>query len=279
MPRKRTGKYGVLNVVAQPHPQGAYRDIFELAGATQATVRLRADRFARLGPISKSRDDIFSGVIAMWTEIDPREKGIQKKDLQQSALSDLGVSLPDGVGFNSRIFAYSFNENNHKLYIQTKNDEGELASIHSLRRAFEKILNDVLPDEFESISVHLETSSDALEKVISVSNISKIRVVVYRPNPDSLDDLVERKVRELEQGNIAREEIIAVRSKNAESINVVGDLRAAAELARNDGIVEVTGTEDGRRIVRSTQEYPLYITEPLASDDTSAGVTRRIASR
>ncbi len=277
MARSRVGKYGVLNVVSQPHPAGAYKQLFNDAAEKSIVVSVRSDRFARLGSVTQSRNYVFSGVIAFWTEVDPNGKAIRKSDLQQSALADLGVSLPEGIGFNSRIFAYSFNEKTHKLFVQTKNDYGDVVSIHSLRVAFEALLREALPREWDSVNVHLETASDALERVISLPVITKIRVVVYRPNPDNIDELVERKVRELEQGNISRLKTIANKAKGASTLKLVGDLRAAAELARDNGIVEVSGKEDGRRVTRSTDEYPLEISEKLEADQTSAVVTRRLA--
>lgn len=282
MSRQRIGYYGKLNVVAHPHPPGVYREIFERASAIKATVKVRGDRYARIGKISISRDNVFSGVIAFWTEISAESSAVEKASLDESSLQDLGVKIPEGIGFNSRIFAFSFNERNHTLVVELKNNEREVVSIRILKNAIEGILVQGLPDFVQEFDVHIKSRSNAVDELISVDSIRSVHIIINLPNPDNIDEIIERKVqkkrREMAEAKVKREEIRLTKERGAGSIEFgSGMYRAELELAAQNGSVEVSGKNDGRPVRLSTSDFPDVIREPLGSEETSPVATRRIA--
>ena len=135
------GIYGALNVVLHPHPDGAYRELFERAGASQQAQKYFGDRFARLSPISETRNGAFSGRLTTWTEIDPKSNSIQTETLVESPLSDTDFTLPRNIGFNAKVFSFAFREEDHTLFVELLNDERQSISINSAKKAFFNILS------------------------------------------------------------------------------------------------------------------------------------------
>ena len=125
----RTGRYGALNIVAHPHPAGTYRKIFENAGADSRGARFHGDQFATLSPISSTRNGVFTGKLATWTEIDPKSNLIDKASLKEQLLSESDIAIPTDIGFNSKVFSFAFRERDHKLFVELINDEGQTISI------------------------------------------------------------------------------------------------------------------------------------------------------
>ncbi|WP_415919737.1 DUF4747 family protein [Tateyamaria sp. SN6-1] len=274
-------KYGVLNVVVQPHPNRAYRRLFEAASQVndgdRIGVRFFGDQFAAISPISETRNGVFSGRIAIWTEIDPESNMIQKSSLRETLLADSGISLPDDVGFNSRIFAFAFREANHRLFVELLNDEDRSISVGRARQAFNAILQHFCPDEFESAEVYVVPRKNAVDQVLSTPGLKKIEIVLDVPNPDDLSEEKQKLLDEVNEMRAKRLKSEITKRAGADSLELTGRYKDLAELAQDTGYVTATGARDGEKIERSTKSYPEEIEAELPENSSRAAYTRDVA--
>lgn len=274
----KTGSYGILNTVLHPHPPGAYQKLFAIAGNDTRGVRFHGDRFATLSPISEVRNGVFTGKLATWTEIDPTSNLIEKKSLKESLLSESDVSLPEGVGFNSRVFSFAFREKDHRLFVELKNDENQTISVGRARLAFLRVLEACQPSDVDELDVHIATQANAVDHVLSISKIRKVEILLDLPNPDVLSDKKKAILDGIEAIHAKRLKTEITKAAGEDSIVLNDDYLAMAELAKDNGYVYAKGrNDDGDPLERNTKKYPLEVDTVLAQDESRALATRRIA--
>lgn len=174
-------KYCVLNVVAQPHPAGIYRELF-MAASKNSASNYRADHFARVSPVTEPENGMFRGRLAIWTEVNPKEPTINKDSFDQKLLSDSDIALPRDIGFNSKIFYFSFNIKSHRLFVELQNDEGQTVSAGIARLAFEKALQAIDRNFDVDVKVYIATTKSAVELVLAVPKKKKKNRNSVRPS-------------------------------------------------------------------------------------------------
>lgn len=272
------GRYGVLNVVLQPHPKGSYRRLFEKAGSDLNGVRFHGDRFATISPIGETRNGVFTGRLATWTEIDPTSNLIVKASLKESLLADSTFELSPEVGFNSRVFSFAFRERDHQLFVELLNDEGQSISVGRARLALSKVLEHVLPSEFESLEVHIATDANAVDQVLSIPKIRKIVIQLDEPNPDGMEDAKQKILDEIQQMHAKRLKTEVTKASGEDTLVLSQQYRAMADIAKDNGYVEASGRDnDGEPVERSTKSYPRDVDVVLGQDESRAIATRRVA--
>lgn len=270
-------KYCVLNVVAHPHPDEIYRSLF-LASAKANAANYRADHYARVSPVTSSEDGVFRGRLAIWTELDPGEPTINKESFEQKLLSDSDIALPRNIGFNSKIFYFSFNVASHRLFIELKNDEGQTISAGIARLAFERILKSV-EDQFETeVKVYISTLSAAVERIFALPTIRKIEMRLDLPNPDDLSEAEERVLEEIKKRKAKRYEQSMTKLADADTLILTEEDKVVVRLTKDNGFTRVEGKDGtGDKVALSTSDYPDIRSMDLDTNDSSFNQLRTIA--
>lgn len=260
-----------------PHPEGAYRELFEAAASGNHIVKYYGDRFAKISPLSNIKNGVFTGKLATWTEIDPGSNLIEKSTLNEVLFSDSDVTLPDGVGFNSKVFSFAFRIADHRLYIETRNDENENISIKLAKTAFKRIFELSLGPIAESVDVHVVSSENALDLVLSTPGLRFIEIQVDLPNPDVLTGSKREIIESMQLMKAKRFRIELTKQAGEDHLVLSEGVRAVAELGQENGFVTALGRENGDTVERSTKQFPMEIETILNVDESRAAATRRIA--
>jgi len=269
--------YGVLNVVAHPHPKGTYRRLFELAASMIEGVNFRADQYAKTSRISDSEDGVFSGRIAVWTAIDREAKTIQTDTLVENPLSDTNFKFPDNLGFNSKIFSFAFREKDHLMYVELVNEEGKSISAGVVRKIMSSIFEAIKPDDIDNVTVHIVSRKNAVDQILAMDELLKIEILLELPNPDDLEEEKMRVIRELQEMGAKRKKTELVKAPGKQTLVLIGDYQVEAELAKDNGYVKATGRIEGVKTEQSTKDYPEEIQIELLPNESSAVAVRRIA--
>lgn len=269
--------FGVLNVVAHPHPEGIYERVFAAAGEMRRGAKFYGDRYATLSPVTGVRQGVFTGRLATWTEVDRNAKTIDTALLEERLFDESGVVIPSGTGLNSKVFNFAFNVDKHQLVLETRNDEDQTISIGLGQRAIAKVLAMVKIPGLEELSVHLVTREDAIARILSLPELRKISIDLFKPNPDDLSDVEREMLEELEALNAKRNKTELTKSKDADTLVLTPRYRAMAQVAKNNGSVAASGRdEDKEKINLNTKQLPKSYSID-ASDDSGAIVARRLA--
>lgn len=189
-----------INVTAHPHElDETYRNIFTAAVRQRASFR--GKEFALLSPITPSRNGVFSGVIALWTEIDQDAGVLQLEKIEEIEFDESGVQIPPDLGFNPRLFQFSFNETSHRMFVELKNEKGQTVTPATISKALIAIFKITLDttDDVQEINVSVVPRVDAIERILELQRIQYIYIKIVRPNPDRQGGAFERVNRRMEE--------------------------------------------------------------------------------
>lgn len=270
--------YGALNIVAQPHPVGVYRRIFDAAALLTSGARFHGDNFARISRLADDDRGFLKGRLAIWTEIDPREPVINKATLDQSILSDSDLSFQSEIGFNSRVFNFIFREQKHEVVVELRNDLGSSISIGRAKLAFQKIFQYVKVEGVDDISVHAKSAHDAVDRVLDLDTLRKIRIHLQIPNPDDLSEATAAIMAEIDQLNTKVIDTELTKRAGPDGLKLNDRYKAMAEIAKDNGFVSSEGmNEVGEKETRSTKDTPDVFSQQFLENETSYSALRRAA--
>jgi hypothetical protein len=273
----KSGKYGVLNVVLHPHPENAYRKLFEDTAKFAVPVKYYGDRFAKISPISETRDGVFSGRLATWSEIDTKENLIEKETLNELLFSEADIRLPSGIGFNSRVFSFAFRTSDHRLYVELLNDENQRLTIGAAKKIFDYLLRQRVEGSNELI-VHIVSRSSSVDFVLNTPHLRKLEIEVELPNPDVLTPQKQEVLDALNLMKAKKMKVELTRRSGEDHLEVTPGIRAFAELSAENGHSRATGRDDqGNTVERSTDDFPLEVDVTLLPEESRAVAARRVA--
>ena len=184
---------------------------------------------------------MFRGRLALWTELNPKEPTINKDSFDQKLLAESDIALPNDIGFNSKIFYFSFNVASHRLFIELKNDEGQTVSAGIARLALEKVLQGV-QDSFDvDVKVYIATTNSGLESVLSLPTIRKIEIRLDLPNPDDISDKAKEVLDRIKKRRVKRFVQEETKLREAETLILLEEDKVLAELSKENGYTKVWG--------------------------------------
>lgn len=270
---------GFINVVASPHPDGVYAEA--IRAIANFPVQYYGSNYAAIRPATPVPDDdkMLEGVVTVWTDVSTDEPSIDKATLEEVALDEELKSIFKKRGFNNRAFGYVLDTATHTIAIQLLNEQGKTLSPRQAGRIFERAFSR-LNREGQTFEITVLPEDDALQQVLAIKRIDRIKIVIKRPNPgDHLDTDAEEVLREMEEQNINKDERVFTRQSGTDSINLNETNNTRAEVAATDGYVESSGRdEEGEPVHRSTREYPKIVKRTLAAG-TSAILALRAEVR
>jgi hypothetical protein len=265
----RQRQYGVANIVAHPHPPGVYRKIFSTASEIAEGTPFYGDYFARLSHPTVSEEGVFRGHLAIWTEVDQAEPIIFKESLKQNLIQDTDITIPDNIGFNSKLFYFSFREIDHTFFVELQNDEGHTTSIGRVIDALDAIFKSIDLPDLDHIDVYVKSQKDAVSRVLDLKMIRKIQIVINLPNPDDLQEGISRIYEELHKIGAKKLATEITKDRGQETLNLTLQYLAQAEIAKDNGFVESEGVNEvGEKVKLSTKDHPKIITLPFEEDDS-----------
>jgi hypothetical protein len=271
---------GFINIVASPHPIGIYPQSLKLAAGEP--IQYYGNNWAAILPPNKSTRDpeLYEGILTVWNDVDSSEPSIDKGTLQKKDVENSLKKIFDERGFNNRSFNYILDNVTHKIAVELKNDQGKTISIKQVGKIFDVAFSR-LNREGQTYEITVIPEDDALDLVLGLNRLDKVRMVIKRPNPgDHLDTDAADVLREMEEQNINKDERVFTRQSGAETIHLNNANLVRAAVAATDGFVESGGRDDnGEPDKRSTKEYPKIVRNTLDAGASFLSALRNEARR
>ena len=193
-------------------------------------------------------------------------------------LSDSDLSIPDGIGFNARVFSFGFRVADHRLYVEIRNDENQNISIRQARVAFLRIFELARDAAVEELDLFVVSATNALERVLATPSLRQIEMRVDLPNPDILTGVAANLIDFLHEQHAKRLNVGLTKKAGEDSLVLSNGMRELAEVANENGFTRAVGRDDtGKTVHRSTRDYPFEIETYLENAESRAAATRRIA--
>lgn len=268
-------EYCAVNVAAHPHPAGVYLELLQKAAETQ--VNYWGDHYAKISPPMEREAGFYQGRLVTWTAINRDEPAVDTQRLEEVDWEDLDLAIPENLGFNGRIFFYSFRERDHTMFVEVKNEFGKRVS----PKRVEKILFRLFSPEVQGpdaplVEVTLIPDEDTLNRILSLDRLKRLEIHLVRPNADDLD--VEDILAELDAQNAKSMEKVLVAAPGEEGLEPDDRTRKEATVAEFNGYVVGSGNEaDGELVHLSTKAHPRIFERLLGEFGSALGAALLVA--
>jgi hypothetical protein len=257
------------------HPHSAEK----YAAMWESMVRLRKPVIYRgnwgvvlQSSIKELVDDrlVYAGVIAKFMVIDQTLDWYNVNTFEEASAGEIqNINVPDHLKPNLSTFRYIFLPSTHKLIFESKSGN-KILNPNALAKVLTVLVSS--PDidaEYGRIDVNTIKDERALEKILRMPMLQKLRIKVDRPNDDDIGSFDEDFMRELDRQNVQRVEYDYT-AERGESIKPDEQVLKIAELANRYGHVDAVGKDsNGAKLVESTKEHPkrvAYIMDPKIED-------------
>lgn len=281
MPRYHIVRATFLNIVATPHPTGVYSRLLKLAAEKPVAYRgsFRAAITAP-GPIS-GMDGFSSFQLVTWVEINPDEPTINKAMLKKSEFPREGREFSRLYGVNGRVFYCVFDEHEHRLTVEIKNEDGSKISPNTVGIIFTALLSPkILGHKSEIIEVTVVPEKGALDYVLGFERLDTVEILVKRPNPDDITSKTKRVLERLKKMNAESEYTRLRRMPKTDGLELDDDHQTLAEVAAVNGHVEATGVNSaGQHDERSTRDIPKIESKTVPKDTSYFAALRDLARK
>jgi hypothetical protein len=273
---------GINVSIPVPHSPARYQELMHAIFRLKRPIRVRGDQHIMISSItSKSAEaNLVEGVLARFTEIDPNLPWFNLERLDAAEDEDrLSISIPASLRPNFKSFLFNFDLLTHTFVFEQASGPQSL-SVSSVQRFLSDSVQDVgIVTSFGSISVSLIQNEDALDAIFSLSDIRRLRILYRLPNPDdhsSLEDVMQRRL-----AAINGRQVDTIWEGDARTgINPNDpEMRALAQSALRNGVVEARGFNGARQLVTaSSEQHPKLVSERFDPNTTSeVNLLRRLA--
>lgn len=259
MARDRTLIVCALNLSANPHPDGVYISL--LRQSARYIVRARANDYSKITtPRKYEADDLYTGRILVWTEIDLKKPwlDLNSEETLSPALKK-SIAIPPSAKPNFRVFNYVFSEKKHLLYFESVNEFGETLGPHTAKTIFTSLLSRELHGlDSPEVEVTVMPQSGVVERILAIPRLRKLYIRVTLPNPDSGSPAARRRVfARLEEAKARQLEEEYTRSAEADHLVATKEIRETAEVAAENGFVRGEGRDaNGKKLEIATDRNP-----------------------
>jgi len=222
--------------------------------------KIRGSDWGMIGTLRESNDSVdkkykvIFGTIYRFLNIDPRGDWLDLKRRKPiNADEDDSVPpVPDNLKPNLKQIFYMFYPEYHRLFFEYKfiTPKG-LRDLLSSLFAEEKIFS-----EFGKVDIEIESTKEAIKRILKIPRITKLSIDFSFPNPDDLSDSDEKVLKRFQKQNIRKYNQVST-TTHEDGIKPDEETQALMNIARSNGKVTAVGYDSGERIVRSTIDHPL----------------------
>lgn len=291
MARARVLELGALNITAHPHSDEIYLDMLTQARTRQLVAPMRGNRYALIGYVRPSLYDpertAVEGQLFSFVDFDRNAAWYDTKTGEQAEESALEeVNIPETLKPDLRRFNFLFFPDHHRLVIETYSHESHRMSPGAAKRAFDTLLNHPsLIAQFGKVEVVVEPEKDALEKILKMHVLNRLKITVTRPNADTTEEVEQEVFRRLEEQQ-SDQLIEEYHAQDGASLKPDKRTKSLSRVAASNGHVEGHGKKkNGEPAHEYTQDHPISErisydpeTQPAAAAlaDAAGSILRKI---
>lgn len=276
----------MVNISANPHPDGTYEALLRRAFAKKQPIEIRGDRYALMTDIAWNRSKETGqrtsayGTVSTFTDIDTDAPWLNQNTGRAADDEDTNkIVIPEAIRPHFAQFQFYFDFERHLLAFQgisrmRKKTGGfkvyKLSPL--LMKTYLSALFEMVKHNIDDINVTVVPDPAKLTQILSSGNIREITMVTTAPNSDNIATergRVHKRFRRLKAKRKVERYIAA--GKNG--IEPDDEMSTAAKVAELDGHVAArVGTSEGV-IDLSTSDTPLAerisVDTNIAPEETS----------
>jgi hypothetical protein len=257
-------KVGILNLKLHPHSPDRYLALFKDLAQLKESTKIWGTRHGVFGKpqelIEKGRIVGLRGYFYHFTEIDPQQPLFDIKDFRQIEIGE-GEQFPFSTRYklHSREVLWLFWLDAHFLFF----DLGGIGHEWARKFLLEAVHDKSLIDKYGIVDVEVVSSIDTVKRILSIPTLTKLRVVLSRPNGDDPNEIM-RRVKDRMEAQHVRTYIQEYQTpvKEEKGIHPDEEFKAHMELATREGRIDAEGRDiNNVKVFESTTKHPREILE------------------
>lgn len=250
-----------LNIVATKHNRKVYENLLKETSKLQEEVPYYGQRVAKLGKVFHLDEDdaILASSLNTYVQLDKNDSWYNEET--NDAVTDpsyITKLIPPGLHPSFRRSKLLIDTRKHRIIFEAINAYGHKFSPREVAKAFRNLfsLNTIMA-EFGPITVTVEPTDDAIDRILRLDRLSRLRIRLNRPNPDDHEEDEAFYDEKLFRNNAKTMETILIKDRDAISLSPDKEIRIMATVAARNGFVEGKGIDEkGYQIVESTRSHP-----------------------
>ncbi|MEJ5328748.1 MAG: DUF4747 family protein [Desulfobaccales bacterium] len=256
MPRYKKLSVGVINIKIHPHAPMLYKNLLEDIFNFREKVKLRGSDWGTPGHIfyNNSDNNLIKGFFYKYTNISPTQPWLSLIDYEP-IYNENGESIPqipDYLKPNLKFIHFIFSIYKHRLFF-----DADAISPLIMGKLLKGLFQDrKIIDKYGDVDVIVQSSADAIEKILSIPSITKLEISITKLNPDELSGLKKEIYKRLERLRVRNHTEIDSSSKEI-GLNPDEHTKALMELAIENGKIVATGYDGDEKIVESSEPHPV----------------------
>lgn len=257
MGRLKTMSLGILNIKTHPNSPENYLNLMKDLFYIKPSAKIRGSDFGTPKALYSIELDKplngLSGIFFKYLEIDQDKPWLDLKK-GETIVDSNGQPIPqvdESKRPNAKEIEFVFYPNGHRLFINIDKISAKSAQ-NFLAGLF---LNSDLQSKYGVVDVEVETSAEAIEKILKIPSLSKLEIIFSRPNDDDLNETEERVMERIKGQNIRRlKHEIATDADDG----IVPDEETIAlmNIAVSNGKVKAEGYAGEEKVTESTETHP-----------------------
>lgn len=224
-------------------------------------------------------EGFYTGRVLVWTEIDIAGTWLNLDNEEELPLSlKESISIPENARPNFRTFEYVFDNNNHTLYFESRNDLGSVFGPTTARRLFNRLLDkDIQGLDAPDVSVTVRPQDGAVDRILQINRLRILQIRVELPNPDTTTAAKRRVIERIRANSATRLDETYTKSSKADKLTPTEDVRDLLEVAAEDGFARGVGRDsDGKKLEISTSRLPAKY--HISAGNGSSFISRLLAA-
>ncbi len=280
MARLKSISAGVLNIKIHPHSPERYLELVNDCYAIGRIVKIRGSEWGMLASVREIAEgrplDGLEGYFYRFISIDQSQPwtDIETRKLLTDEEGAVIPQIPDNLKPNTRAVFFVFLPRAHRLIF----DSDQLSPRDAFRLVSGILADDAIVQKYGAVDVEIESSREAIERILAL-RLTKLEIVLSRPNQDDIGGLKEKILARMESQN-ARNWTETLSTRDEDGIKPDEETLAKMDAALSNGRVVGFGYRGEDRVKESTINHPLVQRDRYDPDQTTFWAAfRQLAGR
>ncbi|HMI84649.1 MAG TPA: DUF4747 family protein [Polyangiaceae bacterium] len=258
MPRARRIRVVGLNIATSPHSPEIYLGLFQRARNAKIAGLMHGNRWGRIGSIASNPDanGLHFGRLNTFVDFDLKKPWLNTDTDDIAGIEQVrAIQLPANLKPEYLPIEFAFHPGKHLLFIRA-----EKTGPTNLERVIFNLLNHPRVNRGEQrVNVTVVQEESALDRIFGIETLSRLRIVVSRPNPDDFEEFDARLKERLAEQSADQ---VTVELVGTDGLEPDETTKALAYVALKNGSVLGSGKRaDGLKVTESSLAHPRVIDE------------------
>jgi len=261
---KMTGAYAMLrtsktevaaiNIRISDVEKRNYINLIDTIFRNRVPINVRGNTFVSIANFSSKTGE---GVFGKYSMIDGKAVSVYGGILEESISEDINeIFIPKELQLNLSEFRFFVDKKNHIIVFESHSSSKYLSPKFVEKYFKESIINEKIYNLFGKIDADIIKSYKNIKNIIDAPNLTRLKIVLRRPNTDTFDDEIENEINERLLGQCASQIEETIISEDKEGLKLSSRTRKYAIKSAKNGELSATNIVNGVQKNHKSNKVP-----------------------